>query len=368
MISQKSFLFLAFLLPCILTECVDEITHFPGYSCLQKDSLGEGANGKIYLVQDPHNNKRVFKISASSTANRRERDMLQRLKGEKYITEIFDSKVTEDKVYLILQYGSRGTLEKLVNENDYLQKVKNCFVMLGKIFEGIRNIHKHSIVHADLKMSNIVVDEDFNPLIIDFGFAIPSGSMDNPKGTVEYIPPEYMQKISERKFHIMFEEQSDLFSFGVIVYSVMKFHKPIPLKQYSYYEMMTYPITFKKNDPADFVNICMGLLKPLSKRLLPSQVEAMFEETIKKEEWDVLGHEFSYTLQSFASDKERAEYDSKVMRYFWMFVGLLAGAFLVYVLVSMWKVFKLKKPGLFLEEDSKVEGSSEFAVESSENK
>jgi len=88
---------------------------------------------------------------------------------------------------------------------------------------GLANLHEElniQIIFRDLKSSNILLDEDFNPKLSDFGLARqgPSGGFTHVStalvGTAGYAAPEYIQT-----GHV--SSKSDVWSFGVVLYELL---------------------------------------------------------------------------------------------------------------------------------------------------
>ncbi|XBI41604.1 hypothetical protein VPH35_126051 [Triticum aestivum] len=92
---------------------------------------------------------------------------------------------------------------------------------------GLEYLHEHcnpSVIHRDLKSSNILLDSDFNAKIADFGLAVTSGNLDKGNlkisGTLGYVAPEYLLdgKLTEK---------SDVYAFGVVLLELLMGRKPV---------------------------------------------------------------------------------------------------------------------------------------------
>ncbi|PHT61921.1 hypothetical protein T459_34234 [Capsicum annuum] len=137
--------------------------------------------------------------------------------------------VGNNQLLLIYEYIGTNTLEDaLFGSNDELRArldwPTRYRICLG-LAEGLAFLHegsKQEIIHGDIKPANILLDDDLNPKIYDFGFARLYHKQ-RPEGTMSYTALE----VKDRPL----EASADVYSFGVvtlIIVSGMKIKNPRP--------------------------------------------------------------------------------------------------------------------------------------------
>uniref|UniRef100_A0A453GPU6 Protein kinase domain-containing protein n=1 Tax=Aegilops tauschii subsp. strangulata TaxID=200361 RepID=A0A453GPU6_AEGTS len=141
----------------------------------------------------------------------------------------------EEKV-LVYEYLPNKSLDFFIfdaNRTTLVDWKKRREIIEG-IAQGLLYLHKHSrlrIIHRDLKASNILLDQDMNPKISDFGLAKIfssndiEGSTKRVVGTYGYMAPEYA---SEGIYSI----KSDVFSFGVLLLEILSGKRNSGFHQY----------------------------------------------------------------------------------------------------------------------------------------
>ena len=91
-------------------------------------------------------------------------------------------------------------------------------IIFKKIIEGIKFCHDKNVCHLDLKPRNIVINKNFDPIIIDFGFSEEfneSTTFKKGKGSKRYISPEMWE---EKEYDGV---KSDIFSLGVVLFNLV---------------------------------------------------------------------------------------------------------------------------------------------------
>ncbi|CAO2147857.1 unnamed protein product [Urochloa humidicola] len=126
------------------------------------------------------------------------------------------------KKALCFEYMHNGSLDSYLQDESSGHSWHTRYSIIKGICKGLKYLHEelqHPLYHLDLKPANILLDENMNPKIADFGLSKLFGDertriSTSPIGTFGYLPPEYInQNLVSNKL--------DIFSLGVIMIKIM---------------------------------------------------------------------------------------------------------------------------------------------------
>ena len=201
------------------------------------EQLGQGGQATAYKAEDTRLNRLVVvktllpELAASQTARRRfEREAkLASVLDHPNICSIFDIGESEGWFYIVMPFIPGRTLKQVVAGQPL--ELRSALSIAIQIADALVAAHARGIIHRDIKPSNIIVNDQGQVKVLDFGLAKmlggdevydPDKSMTElgvPYGTMGYGSPE--QAAGERVDH-----RTDVFSLGVLLYEMVTGHQP----------------------------------------------------------------------------------------------------------------------------------------------
>jgi serine/threonine protein kinase len=132
------------------------------------------------------------------------------------IVKIYDINNDQTTAFFTMELISGCNLEEYVSKNK--PTIRKIISLMEKIILAVEYAHQNGIIHRDLKTSNILLDNNDEPYVMDFGLARESQSTRISQsgtaiGTPSYMPPE-QAKGEIRKIN----KTSDTYSLGAILY------------------------------------------------------------------------------------------------------------------------------------------------------
>ncbi|MFA9454300.1 MAG: protein kinase, partial [Candidatus Aminicenantaceae bacterium] len=190
------------------------------------EELGRGGMGKVYKVFDKETNERVAlklikpEIASDSSTIERFRNELTTARKitHKSVCRMYDLNKVDGSYYITMEYVSGGDLKRLIRRTRYIP-IGTAVAIATQICEGLAEAHRLGIVHRDLKPNNIMIDDDGQARIMDFGIArtVKTKGITGSGiiiGTPEYMSPEQVEAKEV-------DQRSDIYSLGIILYEMV---------------------------------------------------------------------------------------------------------------------------------------------------
>lgn len=189
------------------------------------EKIGAGGMGEVYLAEDTRLNRRVaLKFLPSHMADdhdararfTREAQAVAKLDHPNIVT-IHEVDEFEGRPYFAMQYIKGKTLHHYCHREPL--PVNESVRLVADLCEGLARAHTEGVTHRDIKTTNILVDTDMRPKLLDFGLAAVRGSemitqTGSTLGTIAYMSPEQAQGMAV-------DHRSDLFSLGIVLYELI---------------------------------------------------------------------------------------------------------------------------------------------------
>ncbi len=188
--------------------------------------LGEGGMARVYLGRDLRLSRSVaIKIPYPHLMT--DPDFLDRFRHEARaaamvshpnLVDVYDVGQDGDQHYIVMEYVAGVTLKQLINREAPFA-IPRAVRIGEQIARGLHAAHRAGLIHRDIKPQNIIVTDDGQVRITDFGVAKSPLSTAMTEtgitlGTVDYIAPEQVQGRPATP-------QSDIYALGVVLYEML---------------------------------------------------------------------------------------------------------------------------------------------------
>ena len=199
----------------------------PGYAI--RSLIGESEKARVYLaVSDALGREVALKVSSVETDEVGGRHLLAReyeaVSGIRHpaVVELHDYGVHAGREFLAMEYFPRGDLKARmqigITEREALRYVEH-------IAHALRIVHHAGILHRDLKPPNVMLRENDDVALIDFGLARNlEGGLNSTRTGVLRGSPYYMSP--EQALGEELDARTDLYSLGIIFYEMLTGRKP----------------------------------------------------------------------------------------------------------------------------------------------
>lgn len=187
--------------------------------------LGQGSFAKVYEGFDKKNkmNVAIKVIDKRKVLEPKRRALIQTeiniLSKMKHrnIGEFYRLIEDHKRLFIVMQLCGSLTLNHFCRQfNGKRLNEEQSYAVFSQIVKGVKYMHENNVAHRDLKLTNILIDEEYTVKIIDFGFACEANERHKMYcGTPSYMAPEIVEK------KLYFPKPTDVWSLGVVLFKLL---------------------------------------------------------------------------------------------------------------------------------------------------
>jgi len=195
--------------------------------------IGEGAFGVVYRAKWRDANVAVKQLLSQGVSTEQlkaflaEVQLIQELRAHPNVVMFLGTTIPPQPLSLVTEFCEGGSLDVYLkkNKNDITPELQEKFI-LG-IALGMRHLHAEKIIHRDLAARNVLLNANLDVKISDFGMsrqhdeAASEGKTTSTVGPLKWMAPESIKNQT-------YSTKSDVWSYGVVVYEILKCSEPFP--------------------------------------------------------------------------------------------------------------------------------------------
>ncbi|HSM72429.1 MAG TPA: FHA domain-containing serine/threonine-protein kinase [Anaerolineales bacterium] len=240
-----------------------------------EEMLGRGGMSAVYKATDPKL-KRTVAVKLIHPHLSRDDDFIRRFKTEAAsiaafrhpnIVQVYDFDYDGENYFMVMEYIPGGTLQDQLRKLKKLETVMHpeqaIRIVIG-VCDALAYAHKLGAIHRDIKPANIMLTDEEQPILMDFGLVKILNATSHTAsgaiiGTARYMPPEIINDEPP-------DERSDIYSLGITLYEALTSAPPFDA------ESVLTLITMHLNDPVPDLSalrpdIPHGLMRIVNKSL-----------------------------------------------------------------------------------------------------
>ena len=184
------------------------------------DILGQGAQGIVYLAEDTQLGRKV----AIKTLDKRRQDAANLKQEAKHVSQLTHANIIplyeigfeNEMPFLVYQFYEGEQLKQKLQREGKLGQLEAVNI-INQVLDGIHYAHHQNIIHRDLNPSNLMIDKEGIPHIMDFGISVMIGTVAASTeftGSVNYLAPEQLTNSG-------LTPAVDIFTSGLILYEML---------------------------------------------------------------------------------------------------------------------------------------------------
>lgn len=154
-----------------------------------------------------------------------------------------------DTLSVIQEFVDGKTIYELLKIK-HIFEVKEAVDIISSILKGLEYVHRHNIVHREIKPSNIMIDMDGNTKITGFGIALIRAEGGRSRSGLGLAVPEYMSPEQIKRDKVI-DHRTDIYSLGLLSYEMLTGKHPVyqsDIESLSDFEIMERQVKFKPKE------------------------------------------------------------------------------------------------------------------------
>ncbi len=200
------------------------------------NEVGRGSTGIVYLSHDPYYGRdvaiKVYNLDAGGDEEKAriarkmflsEAHMVGMLQHP-HILPIYDAGEEGDYCYIVTEHVHGARTLAAYCKPDNLLRIDDVVEIVYKCARALHYAHSRGVIHRDIKPSNIMLTQDSDVRIIDFGIALVADSdisrIEGIAGSPSYMSPEQVQSLE-------LTNRSDIYSLGAVMYELLTGARPV---------------------------------------------------------------------------------------------------------------------------------------------
>ncbi len=202
----------------------------PGYQILGE--IGRGGMGRVFRAVQISTRRTVAlkimlegPVTSEKTKRRFEREVhIVASLRHPNIAQIYESGLHQGRYWFAMEYVDGKPLD--AREVTVALSLRDRLALMAKVCEAVGHAHAQTVVHRDLKPTNILISDDGEPHVLDFGLA----KIEDPDGTSGMVlsmagelmgTPAYMSPEQTERDPSKVDVRADVYSLGVILYQFL---------------------------------------------------------------------------------------------------------------------------------------------------
>ena len=244
-------------------------------------TLGSGGMGVVFLVRHvstgaTHALKLILARRFTDRPDQllqrfqREVEVLARIEPHPGVVRVHSYGILDKSPWCVMEHVTGESLAQVLDRGPTPTKL--AATLVAKLCVALHHIHGHGVVHRDIKPPNVLIDDQGEPRLVDFGIAFDLYAESLTRtgetvGTPAFMAPEQIHRSSSSGEQMVVGPAADIYGAGAVLYSCLT-GRP-PFHAHSMLELVahvtttppTSPREIRPEIPADLEAICLTALR-----------------------------------------------------------------------------------------------------------